>query len=69
MTAVARRHPSLRKLHAMNICVACFAFHRRGFEIDVDEADARGLWFMAIDALRSRVSPGQGKGRLGMVEP
>lgn len=68
MTAVAGRHPGLRKLRAMHICVACFALCGRSLEIDVDEAGTGILWFMAIDALRSRVSAAQGKGRLGMVE-
>ena len=68
MTSVARRHSGLRKLHAMHICVACFALCGRSFEVDVDEADAGILRFVAIDALRSRVSARQGKDRPGMVE-
>lgn len=56
MTTVTRRHPSLRKLHAMNICVAGFALCGRSFEIDVDEADTGILWLMATHALRCRVS-------------
>ena len=37
VTPGARRHPSFRKLEAMDICVACLAFRRRYLEISVNQ--------------------------------